>query len=229
MISFTPLASSSRGNLYLVESGKTRLLLEAGLPLPEIRRRLDFTLSGIAGVCVTHSHADHSKSAAALMVAGIDLWTSVGTAAALGLAGHRLHCIESREQAAIGGLKVTAFATEHDCESPLGFTIDDGEDLLVFATDTAFLRWKFPAMSIMAIEANFSEDLLPVEMGRSQRARLEQSHMSLAAVHALLDAADRSRLREIHLLHLSRGHSDADRFRRETEARFGVPVYVAAE
>jgi hypothetical protein len=51
--------------------------------------------------------------------------------------------------------------------------------------------------------------------------------MSLERVIETLEVTDLSKVREIHLLHLSDAHSDADRFRREVEAATGKPVHVA--
>jgi len=226
---FTAHASSSRGNCYTVESGSTRLLLEAGLPIREIRRRLGFTLSGFAGVCVTHEHQDHAKAVVDLLRSGTPVYCSAGTAAALGLSGYHLHILADREQVQIGDFRVLPFATQHDAAEPLGFLLADATDKLLFATDTSYLQWKFRGLTMIAIECNFAADLLPADMPTSQRARLEGSHMSLAAVKELLGANDLSAVREIHLLHLSREHSDAERFQREIEGATGMPVWVEEE
>jgi hypothetical protein len=42
MIDIKVLASSSSGNAIRISDGTTRLLLDAGLPFPEIKRRLNF-------------------------------------------------------------------------------------------------------------------------------------------------------------------------------------------
>lgn len=223
---FIPHASSSAGNCYEVRSGDTTLLLEAGLSLRAIRQALAFRLSGVAGVCITHEHQDHAKAAGALMTAGVDVYTSAGTAGALGLTGHRLHTVKAREQFRVGGLTVLPFEAQHDAAEPLGFLVADGADKLLFATDTAYLRWRFRGLTLIAVEANFAEDLCG-DLDAARFRRLVHSHMSLASVKALLAANDLGAVREIHLLHLSGGHSDLERFRREIEAATGRPVYVA--
>ncbi|MGA0871086.1 MAG: MBL fold metallo-hydrolase, partial [Planctomycetota bacterium] len=60
----TPLASGSGGNALLVEAAGTRLLIDAGLPLDELERRLDkvgVRPDTIDGIFVTHRHADHVR------------------------------------------------------------------------------------------------------------------------------------------------------------------------
>ena len=54
---FTPIASSSRGNCYIVEAeGNKPLLIEAGIPIKKIREALNFGLSNLAGCLISHEH-----------------------------------------------------------------------------------------------------------------------------------------------------------------------------
>ena len=49
---FTPIASSSQGNAYIVEDGKTTLLLECGLARRTLNTRLEKKLGiTFTGVC----------------------------------------------------------------------------------------------------------------------------------------------------------------------------------
>lgn len=57
---FTSLASSSKGNAYLVQSdGLAPLLIEAGIPIKQIREKLyahGVSLSDLAGCLLSHEH-----------------------------------------------------------------------------------------------------------------------------------------------------------------------------
>ena len=224
MIEFTSFASSSAGNLYRVTSGDTVLLLECGLSIKRIRQALSFGLASVAGCLVTHCHMDHAKAAGDLLKAGVDVYTSAGTAKAIGLTGHRLHIIKAGKQFTIGAIRVLPFATEHDAPEPLGFLLADGEDKMAFITDSAYIRWRFKGLTMLAIECNYDAGLLG-NLEPSRRYRLLQSHMSLETVKAMLAANDLSRVREIHLLHLSGDHADPERFKSEIEKLTGIPVY----
>ena len=59
---FTPLASSSHGNCYIVSDSTTTVLLECGIPFRRIKKGLGFDLSNIRACLVSHEHKDHSKS-----------------------------------------------------------------------------------------------------------------------------------------------------------------------
>jgi phosphoribosyl 1,2-cyclic phosphodiesterase len=229
---FRSLASSSRGNAYLLTSGTSRLLLECGLHLADLQRRAGHQLGAVDACLVTHEHMDHARSAAGLLRIGVEVWTSAGTAAALGLEGHGLHVLRDGVQVQIGPYlgpwTVLPFDAVHDAAEPLGFLISDGVDKLLFATDTAYLPWRFHGLTMIAIECNWASDLLG-DLSPERRARLEGAHMGLEQVQELLAANDLSHCRSIHLLHLSRAHSDAARFKTEIERQTGIPVVVEEE
>jgi len=229
------LASSSKGNCCWVSDGHTPLLIDCGLRYREIQVGIDFGVSRLAGVLLSHEHADHSRATRDLARVGVDIYTSQGTAEALGFDGHRLHVVRAREQFTLGTWTVLPFETIHDCAEPLGFLLANtaGEKLL-FATDTAYIRYRFQGLTHILIECNYARDLLhesvmagAVEPLVSQR--IIRNHMSLATLLEMLKANDISQVRQIWLLHLSEHNSDAQRFRDEVECFTGKPTYVAAE
>ncbi len=233
MITFTTLASSSRGNCFHVTNGSTPILLECGIPFKDIQRKLNFKTSELAACLVTHEHKDHSKAVTDIMKSGIDCYMSKGTADALGVTGHRIKIIKAQESFQVGKWTILPFATQHDAAEPLGFLLVNqaGEELL-FATDTFYIKYKFKGLTHIAIECNYSIDILNanIESGLvpvAMKNRLLQSHFSLANVKEFLKANDLSRVAEIHLLHLSSDNSDADRFKREIQQLTGKAVYVA--
>ncbi|HML33814.1 MBL fold metallo-hydrolase [Sporomusa sphaeroides] len=228
------LASSSGGNAYRIDDGQTPLLLDAGIPFKELKQRLNFRVSEIVGALITHEHMDHAKAVNDLMKAGIDCYMSAGTAAALDIISHRLKILKSKEQFKLGTWTVLPFDIQHDVAEPLGFLLGSGRGKLLYATDTYYIRYKFPGLTHIMIECNHSADILRanVESGvipEAHKNRLIQSHFSLENVKAFLKANDLSLVREIHLIHLSAGNSDAMRFKREIQEVTGKPVYVAGE
>jgi phosphoribosyl 1,2-cyclic phosphodiesterase len=167
------------------------------------------------------------------MKAGIDVYTSPGTIEALQLQGHRLHAIHAKKRFSIGTWTILPFEAEHDATEPLGFLMASttGEKLL-YLTDSFYCRYKFKDLTHIMIETNYAADILAknIEAGivaPEQKKRILRSHFSLENVKEFLKANDLSRVREIHLLHLSNDNSDADRFKAEIEALTGKPVYIA--
>lgn len=225
-----PLASSSSGNAYLV-GGRSPLLLDCGLPFRQLQKATGYQLASLAGCLLSHEHKDHSKAAKDLLKAGMDLYTSQGTAEALGLNHHRLHIIRAREQFQVGGWTVLPFETQHDAAEPLGFLLAGGGEKILYATDTFYIRYRFSGLTHILLEINFAQDILDANIERglspAHRRRVMRSHMSLETAKDFFRANDLSKVREIWLCHLSDGNSDSERFKREIQALTGKPVYVA--
>jgi len=58
------LGSGSKGNCTYIEAGSTKILLDAGLSVAEIKRRLEIineTPENIDAILLTHEHVDHFK------------------------------------------------------------------------------------------------------------------------------------------------------------------------
>lgn len=233
MIEITSLASGSQGNCYRVSDGSSPLLLECGIPYRDIRRELRFQMSEIAGCLISHEHKDHCLALKDMVKAGIDCYMSVGTARALGVESHRIIYARAKQQFKLHTWTILPFEIEHDAKEPLGFLLSNekGEKLL-YATDTAYLRYKFPGVTHIMIECNYAEDLLDANIASGaidpvMKHRLIRTHFSLGNVKEFLRANDLSKLKEIWLLHLSDGNSDAQRFKREIQEITGKEVYIA--
>lgn len=211
---FEALASSSSGNAYIVADEQTKILLECGIPHKKLQKLSGFSLSEFKACLVTHEHKDHAKSVQELINRGMDVYMSYGTAQALETDLAKL--IEDMEQFNIGSLDIVPFTTYHDAKEPLGFLIKsriDG-DVLAFATDTVNLRYQFPGLNILAIEANYDKTILAKceKLPEKVRHRIENSHMEIDTLCDYLRSLDLSVCREIHLLHLSDATSHEEKF-----------------
>ena len=176
---------------------------------------------------------DHSKAVKEIMRAGIDCYMSRGTAEALEVSGHRANIIKAKQQFRIGTWAILPFETQHDAAEPLGFLLanQDGEKLL-YATDTYFIRYRFANLNVIAIECNYSLDILRTNVANGSvepalKNRILKSHFSLENVKKFLLANDLSKVEAIFLLHLSDNNSDCERFKREVMELTGKPTYIA--
>ena len=208
------LASSSAGNAYVVSDKDTRILVECGVSHKKLQKLSGFALSEFQACLVSHEHKDHAKAVSDLISRGMPVYMSSGTADALETEGVEL--IEHMEQFNVGSLDIVPFTTFHDAREPLGFLIKsrvDG-DVLAFATDTVNLRYKFPGLNILAIEANYDKAILDrcEKMPEKVRYRITNSHMEIDTLCDYLRSLDLSQCREIHLLHLSDATSHEGHF-----------------
>lgn len=211
---FEALASSSAGNAYIVSDKDTRILLECGVSHKKLQKLSGFSLSEFQACLVSHEHKDHAKSVQELIERGMEVYMSQGTAEALET--NAVTLIEDRSQFNVGSLDIVPFTTFHDAAEPLGFLIKsrvDG-DVLAFATDTVNLRYRFPGLNILAIEANYDKAILERcdRMPEKVRYRITNSHMEIDTLCDYLRTLDLSQCREIHLLHLSDATSHEGHF-----------------
>lgn len=233
MIEITSLGSSSAGNSYRITDGKTPLLLDAGLRYKEIQRGLAFQVSSLAGCLITHEHGDHSAAVKDLIKAGVNIYTSAGTADALRLDSHRVHRVSALEPITIGTWSILPFDVQHDAAEPLGFLLaNTAGDKLLFATDTYYIKHRFVGLTHIMIECNYSIQILNQNIAAGRvpavmKHRLLRSHFSLENVKDFIRANDMRKVQEIHLLHLSDNNSDEALFKREIMALTGKQVYVA--
>lgn len=232
MIEITALASSSKGNCYRITDGNTLLLLECGINYREIQKGFGFRMSEVAGCLITHEHGDHCKSIKDVLKAGIDVFTSQGTAEALGINHHRIRPVRAMEQFQLGTWTILPFDVQHDVSEPLGFLLVNqiGEKLL-FATDTYYIKYRFQGLTHIMVECNYSMGLLNenIATGRVPKVmkdRLIKSHFSLENVKDFFNANDLNKVQEIWLLHLSDTNSDAKLFKEEIQKVTGKMVYV---
>ena len=232
------LSTGSKANCYALEAGSEILLLDAGLHFRDIIRGLDGGYSKVVGVLLTHEHMDHARGIRELMKYGTMVYTSKGTAEALGIADSRqlkMVCFDCKPFE-VGSFRIQPFKTEHDAVEPYGYIIQHvfTRETLLFATDTYYLYHRFPGLNYWLVECNHIRSIMDQqyadgELNQGLRKRLITSHMSLERLLDCLAANDLSKARKIVLLHLSDARSDeAEMVRRVSEATRVETVAAAA-
>lgn len=233
-----PIASGSTGNCYRISDGKTKILIEAGIPVTRIMQACGFRMWEISGCLVSHEHGDHASHAQDLTRYGIEVYTSQGTIEGTrqfryALHGPLVHPVKAMQAFQIRSLTILPFDVEHDANEPLGFLIKSemtGEKLLFF-TDTFYIKYRFTGVNIIMAECNYTMDQLLKNVADGitpayRIQRLAKSHMSLEALEGMLKANDLSRLKKIYLMHLSNDNSDEETMKTRIQKLTGVEVYV---
>jgi len=220
------LGSSSLGNCYLLENDGECLILEAGIPFKEVKKALDFNISKIVGVFVTHEHGDHAGYLKDYKNTGIDIYASDGTMEGLDI-GYSI--LKPGQLSRVGNFSIMPFRTFHDAREPLGFLVrhkDMGS--LVFATDTYYIEHTFPNVNHIMVECNYSYSILnDRDLHDNLKARIIKSHFSLENVKEFLKANSSKHLKNVVLLHLSDRNSNAKQFKRECEEITGKATHIA--
>ena len=226
--------SGSSGNAYWVSSGETNILLDCGVTIHDLQGWAwshGRQITDLDACFVTHEHGDHVKGAQRLINRGVDVYASKGTIeeAELFLA----HQIAHREQIAVNDMIVMALNVEHDAKEPLAFLlVNSDNERLLYVTDTPKFQYRIPGITHMMIECNHSYEIMvqAVREGNlpaQHMKRVVKNHMSIETAKLTLERLERSKLKEVWLLHLSDGNSNAEDFKRQVQELVGVPVYVA--
>lgn len=227
------LGSGSSGNCYLLQGEKETLIIECGLGYKEIIKGLNFNLNNVVGCLISHEHKDHCKAANELINKGIDIYASEGTFAGIEFTDitkcHRVHDIKSENLFKLGEFAIMPFAAEHDANEPLGFLIYHKEmGYLLFLTDSYFCRYKFKELNHILIECNYSMNILEErDIPKNLKTRIIKSHFELENLKEFLKATDLKETKEIVLIHLSDGNSNAAGFQEEIERVTAKPIYIA--
>lgn len=225
------IATGSTGNCYHLKHGKDELLIECGIPLKKIKEALKFKLSRVSGCICTHSHGDHVGGATGLMRAGVDCYMTKPTAYAKRLTGHRCHIIEPLGGFTVGNFTIMPFETEHDCEGCVGFLIAIDKEKILFATDTAFIRNRFKGLTRIMVECNYDEHTIESNVGsgslnKLQGDRVLATHFGLGNVVEFLNETNLSKVKSIHLIHLSNGNANEKLIRKTVENATGKLVII---
>jgi phosphoribosyl 1,2-cyclic phosphodiesterase len=217
------LGSGSRGNAVLLESGETRLLVDAGFGVRELALRL--TAVGVApesiqACVVTHEHADHVKGAAAASARwGWELYATAGTATncpALGEADART--VDAGASFAIGEFDLRTVPTPHDAAEPVAVVVTarrTGAQAAVcydlgHATDA--VRQAVRGVDVLVVESNHDEAMLrtgPYPPSVCARIAGRDGHLSNRAAGALTRQVAHRGLGHVVLAHLSEQCNDA--------------------
>ena len=230
---FDILRTGSKGNLYVLSDSKTSIIIEAGVPIKEMKRLLDFKIYTHQAVLISHNHADHSKAVPSLIKSGlIDCYMSAGAKYALfgDNKHHRIKIVEAGEVYEIGTMKIIPFDTEHDAVDPLGYVIksDEDGDVMLFITDAKCVpNIEVKNLSMVAVECNYDNSSIMKNyyMGALDEViykRITNNHAGLDDVLSFLEKADISKVREIILLHESKNNCNINMCAMEIEEATGI-------
>lgn len=223
---FQILGTSSSGNCALIESAKTRILLDAGFSgrrLEALLKQAGKPIETIDAVFLTHEHTDHIAGLRGLSRhKHLAFYANYGTAQ---VAQSRLSrelpwkIFETGTGFSYKDISVQSVLLPHDAMEPVGFVFrTGGADLfepcgsMAWLTDlghtTPALGELVRDVQLLVLEANHDPDLLESDAKRpylvKQRISGRHGHLSNSAARTFLESVDRPLWRRVLLAHLSR-------------------------
>jgi len=214
---FCVLGSGSRGNATYIETGKTHILIDAGMSGKELQRRLaviGVDVSALDAIIVTHEHNDHIQGVGVLSRRiGIPVFANPATFSAASKKINRLSAYNEFETGGtfqFRGLEIHPFAISHDAADPVGFRISNGRVSLGYCTDTGkvsqLIRYRLATCQALVLESNHDIEMLqngtyPPYL--KQRIRSSQGHLDNVESAAFLRELLHENLQHVVLAHLS--------------------------
>ena len=219
MARFCPLASGSSGNSTYIKSGKTAVLIDAGISYKAICERVAAAggdISEISAIAVTHSHDDHAAGLKTLLTkTGIPLYTTEKTAEELAKkgflpAGANIVFADS-DRAVFGDIEICRFKTSHDTAGSCGYRINTSAGSCGVCTDlgvvTDGVRKAIAGCEVLLFEFNHDIDMLrrgPYPPHLKIRILSDLGHLSNTAAAAEVPFILGSGTKQLILGHISR-------------------------
>ena len=192
-------------------------MLDCGFTVRETERRLvrfGITPKNIAGIVVTHEHADHVGGVFKLARRyRIPVWISYGTWQSVqnDADGVDVHFCRDGDRVVIGDLELLPYTVPHDAREPIQFVATDGRMRLGVLTDaghaTGHMIAALGGCNALMLECNHDREMLansayPPSLKR--RIGGAYGHLANETTAQILAALDQTRLKTVVGAHLSR-------------------------
>ncbi len=175
MLKLYPLYSGSSGNMYLIKSPTSAVLVDIGVSFKSLVTSLDklqMTLDDISALFITHEHSDHIKGLTTFInKTNIPIYTTHGTKnyiidkfTSKFKNNPNINVVKPETNLSVQDITVTPFKTSHDASEPVGYTLQHEDSILTIATDLGYVSdnvYEHLCNSkLCVIESNYDRNLL---------------------------------------------------------------------
>jgi len=183
------LSTGSKANCYVLKRDNGEMLiLDAGLPLMEIKKGIGFEVENLKGAVISHSHGDHVMGAEKLKHI-IPVWHPY-------VSNKRMHT-------KFGEFDISCFDLPHNGVENRGFIIKVDGQTICYMTDYEYCPYDLSSQNIdtMLIELNYQAD--KIEKGIDNHGvHVVLGHAEERVVKEILKQNAKS-LRNVILCHMS--------------------------
>lgn len=208
---FIVIQSGSKGNATLIIDKGRVLLIDMGITLKVLKETLEkehLNLYNISAMLLTHEHTDHTKGIEYLPP--LPIYCTKET-----YQRENVVELEPYQKFNIEHFSITPVSTSHDVHNPLGFVIENGEEKLVYLTDSGKITvktlQKLKNADYYIIESNHDPDMLMATnrpMFLKKRILSNKGHLSNEQSATYMCKCIGEKTKEIVLAHLSEEAND---------------------
>lgn len=235
MINIKSYGSGSKGNMYIVSSSTTNIILECGIPEESMLKVLNankLNRKNISAVFTSHAHRDHSLTINYFDFYNIKCYTTYETYLKYDLSDDNFVRLEDNKIYKIGDIQILAFRVFHGKTDCFGFIFKDKEDTILFITDFMecaknLSKFKFTQVFIECNylveeweKASKKTDLID-DLKRKYERQLN-THMSLDNLMTHLDYMDLTKCKKITLIHTSEDLGNRDIMKNAIIDKYGI-------
>ncbi|MGN1097987.1 MAG: MBL fold metallo-hydrolase, partial [Clostridia bacterium] len=201
MVKLCTLSSGSSGNAVFVQAEGTKILIDCGIAGKAAADRLcaiGVDPSELSAILVTHEHVDHIRGVGVMSRRfNLPIYASMGTWNGMiesigNIAHEKIHYIAADVPFAIDDAVIFPFATSHDANESLGFTVSNGHKSVSLATDLGMVdKYVYDNVKnsdLLVLEANHDEQMLmngPYPQQLKKRIFSDCGHLSNKVCGAL--------------------------------------------
>jgi phosphoribosyl 1,2-cyclic phosphodiesterase len=225
------LASGSKGNCLYLETGDTRVLIDAGLSLRETLLRMEavgIDASRVNAALVTHEHIDHIRSAGSFARKfNVPVFAShlVRAKADKYFKKTQVREFEAGAAFTFRDVRIDPVPITHDSCDPVGFVVESREGRAASVTDfgivTRLITEKLRGCRFLNLESNHDVEMLmngPYPWELKQRIKSRHGHISNEESLALLHELAHEGLEALVMAHLSEVNNHPDHVAKSTES-----------
>ena len=209
----TNLASGSKGNSTLIELNNKNILIDIGLPISNLEKRLENKFPKIDILIITHTHVDHIKGLKSIIRSQNPVIYTLENDLGEKVVSNNINYQKTIEE---DDLMIELFEVSHDVPCA-GVYIKYKDKEIVYITDTGYIKdkllKKYKNKDVYILESNYEEEMLrngkyPYHL--KQRIRSDRGHISNEDACKYLKKLIGDKTKYVMLAHLSEENNTAE-------------------